>query len=138
GHGKFDVVTCNPPYFTSRDENLMKKNRNVAAARHEIHASLGDIVAVSGKLLKQGGKAAFVYPSEKFLELAEQMRRHRVEPKRVLWVHPREGKPANRVLIEGKKDARPGAAIEPPLAVYNEENEYTKELRAFCDITSTL
>ncbi|HET7578946.1 MAG TPA: tRNA1(Val) (adenine(37)-N6)-methyltransferase [Bacillales bacterium] len=133
----FDVVTCNPPYFSPSTESSVTENPSVAAARHELHTTLEDVVSVSGKLLKQGGKAAFVFPPARMVEFMALMRVHRLEPKRLLWVQPKPGKEANRMLIEGKKDAKPGLRVLPPLVVYNEDNEYTKELRAFCDITST-
>lgn len=137
GHGSFDVVTCNPPYFSTSAEGDMKKNKQVAAARHELHTTLEEVVVTSSKLLKQGGKAAFVYPPERFLDLAALMRMHRLEPKRLCWVHPKVGRPANRLLVEGKKDARPGLRVLAPLNVYNKHNAYTEELRAFCHITYT-
>lgn len=138
GKGTFDVVTCNPPFFSPANQNEIADNPDVAAARHELHTTLEEVISVSSQLLKQGGRAAFVYPPERLVELTALMRRHRLEPKRLLWVHPKSGREANRLLIEGKKDAKPGLRVSPPLLVYNEDNQYTKELRAFCDITSTL
>ncbi|HEX7065177.1 MAG TPA: tRNA1(Val) (adenine(37)-N6)-methyltransferase [Bacillales bacterium] len=138
GHESFDVVTCNPPYFSGSAENEMKENERVAAARHELYTTLEDVVSVSGRMLKQGGKAAFVYPVEGVFDLMMLMRSNRLEPKRALWVYPKAGREANRVVIEGKKDAKPGIRVLPPLIVYNEDNRYTEELREFCDITSTL
>lgn len=138
GYGTFDVVTCNPPYFSPDSENKMAGNANVAAARHELHTTLEEVIHASAQLLKQGGRAAFVYPQDRMVELVSLMRKHRIEPKRLMWIHPKPGKEANRLLIEGKKDAKPGVRVLPPLVVYNESNEYTKELRVFCDITSIL
>ncbi|HET7521859.1 MAG TPA: tRNA1(Val) (adenine(37)-N6)-methyltransferase [Bacillales bacterium] len=137
GQGSFDVVTCNPPYFSTSEKSGMKTNEPVAAARHELYTTIEDVVSSGGKLLKQGGKAAFVYPAERFLDLAVLMRTYRLEPKRILWVHPKPGKAANRLLVEGKKDAKPGLRVLPPLTVYDENDQYTKELRMFCHITCT-
>lgn len=134
----FDTVTCNPPYFSLSQEIQITDNPQVADARHQLTTSLEKVVAVSAKLLKQGGKAAFVYPADKFITLSSLMRANNLEPKRILWIHPKEGKEANRVLVEGKKLAKPGVRVFPPIVVYNENNEYTKGLRLFCDITSIL
>lgn len=137
GYGLFDVVTCNPPYFTTEAENEMKQNSRVAVARHELYTSLEDVISVSSKLLKQGGKAAFVHRPERIIEIMTLMRTYRLEPKRILWVYPKARKNANRVLIEGKKDAKPGVQVLPPLVVYDENDHYTKELLTFCDISCT-
>ena len=39
------------------------------------------------------------------------------------------GKEANTLLIEGIKDGKPDLKILPPLYVYDENNEYTAEVR---------
>ena len=53
------------------------------------------------------------------------MRANRLEPKRIRFVYPKEGKEANTLLIEGIKDGKPDLKILPPLYVYGDNNEYT-------------
>ncbi|MGW6084790.1 SAM-dependent methyltransferase, partial [Bacillus subtilis] len=45
------------------------------------------------------------------------------------FVYPKQGKEANTILVEGIKGGRPDLKILPPLFVYDEQNEYTKEIR---------
>lgn len=137
GQESFDTVTCNPPFFSKAEEKQVTSNKHIADARHQLSTTLEEVVATSAQLLKQGGKAAFVYPADKFVSLTTIMRANQLEPKRIRWVHAKEDKEANRVLVEGKKHAKPGARVFPPVVVYNEDNEYTKGLRMFCDISST-
>ncbi len=56
------------------------------------------------------------------------MRKYRIEPKRVRFVYPKVGKEANALLIEGIKDGNADLKILPPLVVYENNNEYTKEI----------
>lgn len=56
GYGKFDVVTCNPPYFASPSPHVMNENQYLAIARHEILCSLEDVIRVSSQLLRQGAR----------------------------------------------------------------------------------
>ena len=56
------------------------------------------------------------------------MRANRLEPKRLRFVHPKMGKEANTLLIEGIKDGKPDLKILPPLYVYEENNTYTAEV----------
>ena len=44
GHGKFDVITCNPPYFSTPKKDEMNANEHLAIARHEIMCTLEDVV----------------------------------------------------------------------------------------------
>ncbi|QOR66696.1 tRNA1(Val) (adenine(37)-N6)-methyltransferase [Cytobacillus suaedae] len=129
GHGKFDIVTCNPPYFPTPKQDEINENEHLAIARHEIHCTLEDVIRVSSQLVKQGGKVAFVHRPGRLLDIVTLMRKYRLEPKRLQFVYPKVGKEANTLLIEGIKDGKPDLKILQPLIVYNEENEYTKELQ---------
>lgn len=129
GYSKYDVVTCNPPYFPTPSAEEMNKNEHYAIARHEIMCNLEDVIQTTSQLLKQGGKAAFVHRPGRLMDILTLMRKYRIEPKRIQFVHPMEGKEANTLLIEGIKDGNPDLKILPPFTVYDEQNEYTAEAR---------
>ena len=44
GYGKYDVVTCNPPYFTTTKKEEINENEHFAIARHEIIVTLEDVI----------------------------------------------------------------------------------------------
>lgn len=129
GIEKYDVVTCNPPYFPAHEASDKNLKEHLAIARHELHLTLDEAVESASRLLKQGGKASFVHRPGRFLDLVTAMRANRLEPKRIRFVYPKMGKEANTLLIEGIKDGRPDLKILPPLYVYNERGEYTEEVR---------
>ena len=129
GHSKYDVVTCNPPYFPTPSHDEINKNEHFAIARHEIMCTLEDVVRVSSQLLRQGGKAAFVHRPGRLMDILSLMRKYRIEPKRLQFVYPKAEKEANTILIEGIKDGSPDLKILPPLVVYNDQNEYNPEIR---------
>ncbi|WML42505.1 tRNA1(Val) (adenine(37)-N6)-methyltransferase [Neobacillus sp. PS3-40] len=129
GHGKFDIVTCNPPYFITPSSEEINLNEHLAIARHEILCTLDDAIRVSSQLVRTGGKVAFVHRPDRLIDIITYMRQYRLEPKRVQFVHPKNGKDANMILVEATKDGNTGLKILPPLVVYNEDNEYTPEIR---------
>jgi tRNA1(Val) A37 N6-methylase TrmN6 len=129
GYGKFDVVTCNPPYFITPSKDEVNPNEHLAIARHEILCTLEDAIKASSQLVKQGGKVAFVHRSGRLIDIITLMREYRLEPKRIQFVYPKRGKEANTLLIEAIKDGSPDLKILPPLIVYNENDEYTPEIR---------
>ncbi|WKA51084.1 tRNA1(Val) (adenine(37)-N6)-methyltransferase [Planococcus liqunii] len=129
GIEKYDVVTCNPPYFPAHELSDKNLSEHMAIARHELHLTLDESVQAASKLLKQGGKAAFVHRSGRLIDIITAMRANRLEPKRVRLVYPKAGKEANTLLIEGIKDGKPDLKILPPLIVYGENGEYTEEVR---------
>lgn len=130
GIEKYDVVTCNPPYFPAHEMSDKNISEHLAIARHELHLTLDEAVHAASKLLKQGGKAAFVHRSGRLIDIISAMRANRLEPKRIRLVYPKAGKEANTLLIEGIKDGKPDLKILPPLIVYNEQGEYTEEVSA--------
>ncbi|MFC0274248.1 tRNA1(Val) (adenine(37)-N6)-methyltransferase [Metabacillus herbersteinensis] len=129
GHGQFDVVTCNPPYFSTLKQDEINLNEHLAIARHEILCTLEDVVKACSQLVRQGGKVALVHRPGRLIEILELMRKYGVEPKRIQFVFPKQGKEANTLLIEGIKGGQPDLKILPPLFVYNESNEYTDEVK---------
>lgn len=129
GYGKFDVVTCNPPYFPTPSHEEINLNEHLAIARHEIFCTLEDAIRVSSQLVRQGGKVAFVHRPGRLLDIVTLMRSYRLEPKRIQFVYPKQGKEANTLLVEAIKHGSADLKILPPLYVYNEHNEYTPEIR---------
>lgn len=130
GKEKHTLVTCNPPYFVTPSQKEVNLNEHLAIARHEIMCTLEDCILSASQLLKQGGKTAFVHRPGRLLDIVTLMRKHRIEPKRIRFVYPKQnGKEANTVLVEGIKDGAPDLKILPPLYVYDEKGEYTDEVR---------
>ncbi|WP_141336431.1 tRNA1(Val) (adenine(37)-N6)-methyltransferase [Paenibacillus sp. tmac-D7] len=127
GHGLFDAVTVNPPYLPvpNGEQNI---NEHVAAARHELFCTLEDVIRVSSRLVRTGGKVAMVHRPSRLVEICTLMREYRLEPKRIRFVHPRADHEANMVLIEGMRDGKPEIRTLPPLIVYKNQNEYSDEL----------
>jgi tRNA1(Val) A37 N6-methylase TrmN6 len=79
--------------------------------------------------VRQGGKIALVHRPGRLVDIVELMRKYGVEPKRIQFVFPKQGKDANTLLIEGIKGGNSDLKMLPPIFVYNGENEYTNEIR---------
>ncbi|MEI7027694.1 tRNA1(Val) (adenine(37)-N6)-methyltransferase [Paenibacillus sp. y28] len=126
-NGCYDLVTVNPPYLPvpNGDQNV---NAHIAAARHEIHCTLEDVIRVSSRLVKPGGRVAMVHRPARLADIMLLMRKYRLEPKRIRFVHPRKAEEANMLLIEALRDGKPEIRLLPPLIVYEDNNEYCEEL----------
>ncbi len=127
GYGNFDLVTVNPPYLPVPSGEI-SGNAHFAAARHEVHCTLEDVAAACSRLVRPGGKAAMVHRPHRLADIVCLMRKYRLEPKRIRYIHPRQGEEANMVLIEAIRDGKPEIRTLPPLIVYTEEGVYCKEL----------
>ncbi|MDE7213705.1 MAG: tRNA1(Val) (adenine(37)-N6)-methyltransferase [Anaeroplasmataceae bacterium] len=128
GKNCYEVVTCNPPFFKVGDNNI-NPNDKKAIARHEVLATLEDIVCEAARLLNSKGRLAMVHRPDRLLEIIEVFKKYHIEPKRLRFCYPKLGSPCNHILIEGIKDGSSGGLIVlPPLIVYDENNQWTKEV----------
>lgn len=128
GKNSFEVVTCNPPFFKLGDNQVNPSDKK-AIARHEVLATLDDILKEASALLNSKGRFAMVHRPERLLEILDTFQKYHIEPKRLRFVYPKLGSPCNHILIEGIKDgATGGLVVLPPLIVYNEGNQWTKEV----------
>lgn len=123
----FDAVVTNPPY-KKNDTGIQNENSIKRMARHEISASLEDFIKVSEKLLKERKDLYMVHRPDRLVDILELLRKYKLEPKRIQFVHPKPGKTPNLVLIKATKYAKPFLRIEKPLYVYEENGNYTKEI----------
>ncbi|MFD2923438.1 tRNA1(Val) (adenine(37)-N6)-methyltransferase [Halobacillus naozhouensis] len=129
GNGKFDQITCNPPYFPTPVTDKRNINEHLAIARHEIYCSLEDVIKACSRLCKSGGKVSIVHRPGRMIDLISLFRKYRLEPKRIQLVYPKKGKEANVLLIEAARDGKPDLKILPPLYTHNENGEYSREFR---------
>jgi tRNA1(Val) A37 N6-methylase TrmN6 len=109
-----DMVTCNPPYRPVNSGRL-NPDPQKSIARHEILASLNDILAGSRTILKEKGRLAMIYPAIRTADILTKMRGFDLEPKKMRVVYPDLKSEAKLVLVEASLQGRPGLKILPPL-----------------------
>lgn len=128
GKHTFDLVLCNPPFFKIGSHHV-NPNDMKAIARHEILATLDDIVKEASLLLNSKGRFAMVHRPDRILEIIDTFRKYKIEPKRIQFVYPKINSECNHILIEGIKDGSEGSLrILPPLYVYKDDGKWTEEI----------
>ncbi|PLX80752.1 MAG: SAM-dependent methyltransferase, partial [Desulfuromonas sp.] len=66
---------------------------------------------------------------ERLAEILALLRDIGLEPKRLRMVHSRIGEEASLLLLEARRDGRPGLKVESPLFIYRGGGEYSAEVR---------
>ena len=125
--GKFDVVTCNPPYMIE-NHGIKNPDSPRAIARHEILCNFDDVARITARMLKPGGKMFLIHRPFRLTEIFETLTKYGLEPKRMKLVHPYINREPNMVLIEAFLGGRRRLTVERPLIVYESPNCYTKEI----------
>lgn len=127
GYGVYDAITVNPPYMPLNGSDL-KLNQHQAMARHELGCTLEEVIQACVRLVRTGGKVNMVHKPQRLADIISLMRKYKLEPKVIRFVHPRAHMEANMVLIEAARDGKPELRLQPPLIVYNENNQYCPEI----------
>ena len=105
-----DVIICNPPYFKSNANSKINEKYEIAISRHEIEATLEDIVKKSAELLKDKGRLYMVHLASRSAELIAECVKYNLQPKRIKYIFNGD-KEAYLVLIESVKNAQPGVRV---------------------------
>ena len=122
--GVFDCALCNPPYRRAGSGRVNPQEEK-ALARHEINATLEDVLRAAHHLLKNKGRFYSIYPATRTADLFQGLRRFHLEPKRVQFVHSRDREEARLVLVEALKEGKTQVKILPPFVLYDPEGRYT-------------
>ncbi len=123
-----DVIVTNPPY-KKRDTGIINENKKKLISRHEITANLEDFIKVSKDLLKDKGEFYMVHRPERLVDILSLMRKYKIEPKILRLVYTNKNKEPKLLLIKGIKNAKQFLKLEPNLYIYEENGEYTQEIK---------
>jgi len=128
GHSGHALVVSNPPYHP---EGTAPASPDPAQrlSRYEGESTLEDFAGCAAKLLKNGGRAAFVYPAPRLFDLMCALRARRLEPKRARLILGRPGARPKLALLDAVKGAGSWLDWLPPLILRDEAGAPTAEYR---------
>lgn len=106
--GSFDLVVSNPPYYAPGS------GKDGGPARME-REELDALCRAATRLLRNGGRFALSFPTQRLADLFETMRRWDLEPKRLKLLSHTPTKPPYALLVEGVRQGKPGLQVLPCL-----------------------
>jgi len=115
--GSFNVVVSNPPYRKYRTGRI-NPSMEKSIARHEIKATLNDLVSIASYLLPNKGRGYFIFPASRIVDLLVTLRTNDLEPKRLQLIYPCIGESAKFFLVESIKSSGIEMDIMPPLILH--------------------
>ena len=69
-----------------------------------------------------------VHRAERLVDIFCTLRKNKLEPKVIRFVHSKQNDKPNLILIKSVKNAKEFLKIEKPLIVYKDSGEYTDEI----------
>lgn len=129
-----DVVVCNPPYRalgTGRVSPSVHKTQ----ARFEDQGGLSDFVRAMAFFLNNGRNGYFIFLAERLAILMTTLAHYALQPKEIIFIHPKAHGPARLVLVRVAKNGGPGLVVQPPLIIHGQgsgSRVLTQQIVDFC------
>lgn len=126
-HSSYDVITVNPPYFTSNQP--LKDKGHQSIARHELHIDLKGIVEACRYLISNKGRLYMVHRAERSAEVFTELHKHGFRVRRAQYVYNDvNSKTAMFIVLEAIFNSNAYADILPPFYIYNADKTYSNEM----------
>lgn len=109
----FDVITCNPPYFTA---GKPKDDEKKASFRHQLTLTDDDVAKAAYRLLRDNGKLCVCQRPDQLAQVIFAMKSNRIEPKVIRFVRQKKTSPHPwLVLVDGRKNGGKSLTVMPDL-----------------------
>lgn len=127
----YDLVVSNPPFFQN---SMLSANEKLSLAKHNVQLSLDDFLGDSVRLMKATGRLCVILPVQESRVVLMNAERYGLFLHQKLTIIPKEGKPANRMILEMSKQDRAEVYFERIVlrdSSGNFSEEYKKLTRDF-------
>lgn len=115
----FDIITCNPPYFKTKEDGYRNKNDFLTLARHEIAIDLETIFKIASKYLKDNKAFYLVHRVERLDDIIFLARENKMNVKELQFISTKKEKAANTILVKCVKNGKPGIKLRKDICVDN-------------------
>lgn len=114
---KFDIITCNPPYFKYNKDSIINVNINKAIARHEIMITIEDIISVASKIINNSGSLYLVHRCDRLIEIINLLKKYKFGLRRLQFVYDNINGQSCFLLIEAKYNCKNDLKVMKPLYI---------------------
>jgi len=121
---KFDIITCNPPYFKVHEKTKVNEYNIKAIARHEIYVTLEDIIRISSEIITDSGSLYLVHRCDRLVELIDLLKKYNFGLRKLQFVYDNEKSDSCFLLVEAKYKCKSDLKVLNPLYI----NKYLEEV----------
>lgn len=124
---KFDVIFSNPPYIKKKQGHLSSLQEK-SIAKHELKCDIFDIMRKTAELLKNKGRAYFIYPVKRKEDFMDAVDKYNLKIKALRFVQPRKEREAHFFLTECDFTSKKRTVFEP-FILFDDKGDYTSEAK---------
>lgn len=103
----FDIITCNPPYFPIKNNEILNKNDYLTIARHELKIDLDKIFVIVSKHLSDKGSFYLVHRPDRLDEIIITANKYKLYTKEIQFIATKKDT-ISIVLLRFQKHAKYG------------------------------
>ena len=100
---KYDIITCNPPYFKTKEKSKVNYNEIKRIARHEIKITLEEIINNAYSHLKDNGTFYLVHRTERLIDAINELEKKQFGIRRIVFIITKNTTKSELFLIEASK-----------------------------------
>lgn len=116
---KYDIITCNPPYFKVENDKNINVVDELAIARHELKITLEDIFKLSSSHLDDKGEFYLVHRANRLDEIIILGNKYNLNVKNIELIKTKEESIPYIVLVRCIKNSKLGVKINNPKNINN-------------------
>jgi tRNA1(Val) A37 N6-methylase TrmN6 len=120
---KFDHIAMNPPYLKAGTATISAHPLK-AAATAESEAKLADWIAAARDALQPGGVLTLIHRADRLDDVLAGVSRS-FGGIAILPIHPKQDRPAKRIILRAQLGSREPMAILPGLILHEEDGAFT-------------
>ena len=128
---KYDIITCNPPYFKLENNNFLNDNNELAIARHEIKIDLESIFKIAANHLDDKGEFYLVHRVSRLDEIIIYANKYNLNVKNIEMIKTKENNKPYIVLVRCIKNSKLGVKLNNIKNIENRDsykNMFEEEL----------
>lgn len=127
---RFDIVTCNPPFFKV-GHGAANPDPETDLARHEHTCTLEDVFRFAAYVLRERGRLHLIHRAARLDEVLATARAYKCKPTRLQPVYARSGEPAKLFLLECCYLGSQDLSVEEPLYIYDDAGYYRPTIQSW-------
>jgi len=124
----FDLVVGNPPYYPVGNGRINPEEEK-AIARHEIMATVRDIIGIAYHLVSSAGSVLIIFPAKRLIDLLSAFMTCGLKPRALRVIYSGMTGEAKLVMVQGCKIGNPELEIVQPFVIYGADGGYSEEMK---------
>lgn len=116
-NNKYDIITCNPPFFKKDENSNINVHEKLAIARHEIEITLEELFKIASAYLNDGGNFYMVHRVSRLDEIIMYGNKYNLNVKNIQLIKTKEEKNPCILLVRCIKGGNLGVKIHNPINV---------------------